>query len=216
MAHRFRDDYVTLGLDDNADWASAQIQYRRQVNRWHPDRFVQRPRERLHAEQRFIQLTKAFERIRAFYRINLRLPFEAINRDSSVKETRAGLGKSGDGKAGARSPDIEKPQFRKRFFDDSEEQHYRGQESSFPSGKRLLLWLVPGVMVAATGVVFVVLDRNAQRASLEEARRHLIEQAPSEFQPSASEVNNRNRRGAFVEDGNSGKMGDMLMPDVFR
>lgn len=219
MAHQFRDDYVLLGLEETADWASAQVQYRRQVNRWHPDRFIQKPRERLHAEQRFIQLTKAFERIRSFYRINSRLPFEFVDKDFSAG-AEAPAAAEGDAQARSRHRvrDIERPQFRRKFFFDSAGDNLTSSVDT-PNAlslRHILLWLLAGGMMAATAMFFVVLDRNSQRSSLEEARRHLIERAPSDHQPSAAELNNRSRRGAFVEGGGPGKMGDMLMPDVFR
>ena len=78
MTHDFRQDYEALELDDRADWTTARASYRRQVNLWHPDRYAQRPRERVHAQQRFIQLTCAFDSLRNFHRANHRLPFEPI------------------------------------------------------------------------------------------------------------------------------------------
>ena len=40
--------------------------------------------------------------------------------------------------------------------------------------------------------------------------------APSEYMPSAAEVQKRSSRGAFVEREDSGRMGDQLMEDMFR
>ncbi|MBX2839662.1 MAG: J domain-containing protein [Gammaproteobacteria bacterium] len=88
MKNSFQHDYSVLELDQGADWSTAQTHYRQQVLAWHPDRFARRPREAVHAQQRFIELTTAYRNLRQFYKINHRMPFEAAsNVDSAHKNT---------------------------------------------------------------------------------------------------------------------------------
>lgn len=71
-----------LELDRDASWADARISYKRLVNRWHPDRFNSRPREKQHAQGRFIEVTKSYNNLRAFHRLHSRLPLQ----DSSLRD----------------------------------------------------------------------------------------------------------------------------------
>ena len=208
MTHDFRQDYEALELDDRADWTTARASYRRQVNLWHPDRYAQRPRERVHAQQRFIQLTCAFDSLRNFHRANHRLPFEPI------RTTRTPPADSpGQAAAGAADRPDEKAVLEAGILN-ARPPAARGRRRT-----RLgrLIWpaAIASLVVGMLGL-FLVLDRNARRATLEEGREVLRRTAPSEYMPSAAEVQKRSSRGAFVERENSGRMGDQLMEDMFR
>jgi len=72
----FEHDYQILELDRDATWHDVRESYRRLVNRWHPDRYASRPREKQHAQTRFIEVTKAYNNLRAFYRKHQRLPLQ--------------------------------------------------------------------------------------------------------------------------------------------
>jgi len=220
VSQPFREDYLTLGLDEKADWAAARKQYRRQVHRWHPDRFAQLPRERIHAEQQFIQLTKAFERVRAFYRHNAHLPFENVCNSSSETEQDSFTKGFDSRRSKGDFRDFERPQFTENLFSENRKAHSSrssNQDENRPDTSKLLLyWLLPGLLVLLTLGLSIAMDQSVRKTHIEEARKHLMQRAPSEYMPSSTEVNNQNRRGTFVEGQTPGKMGDMLMQDVFR
>ena len=217
MSHDFRQDYEVLALDDGADWATARATYRRQVNVWHPDRYVERPRERVHAQQRFIQLTRSFDSLRHFYRANRRLPFEPIRAagapgaagasgsSEAVGEAAAGA----DGTPGSAGRPSEEALLEAGIL------HARRQAAPRRRTRSLLWPAVVAAVMAVTAGVFVVLDRNARQATLDEGREVLRRTAPSEFMPSASEVQKRSSRGTFVER-EDGRLGDQLMEDIFK
>ena len=216
MTHDFRQDYEALGLDERADWTTARASYRRQVNLWHPDRYAQRPREGVHAQQRFIQLTRSFESLRSFHRANHRLPFEPIRTprppaagaDPAAERDPSGRTAPGPAERPSETAVLEagilnvrSPKARRRR----------------PGRLGRLIWpaAIASLVLGMLGA-FLVLDRNARRATLEEGRDVLRRTAPSEYMPSAAEVQRRSSRGTFVEREDSGRIGDQLMEDVFR
>ena len=217
MTHDFRQDYETLALDERADWQTALVTYRRQVNLWHPDRFVDRPRERAAAQRRFIQLTRAFDSLRAFHRRNRRLPFEPIRR--AAPESRAGASARNARSTSARPDESARSGDDEHVASEPEGGLLDAGRTLRPRGRRSLRYLWPAsaaLLLGATVALFVVMDRNARQATLEEGRDVLRRTAPSEYMPSAAEVQRRSSRGAFVEREDSGKIGDQLMEDVFR
>jgi len=214
VTHDFKQDYDALALDERADWATALTAYRRQVNIWHPDRYVERPRERVHAQQRFIQLTRAFDSLRGFYRANRRLPFEPVS--SSIVENRDVGANSGAGVYGGGADPRVRPSEEAVLEAGILNMRPATSKPVTPRLRRLLWPALALALVMLTLGTFLVLDRSARQATLAEGREVLRRTAPSEFMPSASEVQKRSSRGAFIERENSGRIGDQLMEDVFR
>ena len=217
MTHDFRQDYEALELDHGADWATARTAYRRQVNLWHPDRYTQQPRERVHAQQRFIQLTRSFDSLRNFYRANRRLPFEPIRAERRVAAA-ADDGPSPDGSdADAGRPGRAARPSEKEVLEAGILNLRAPTGRPRRSGLGKLLWPAAAVaLVLVTLAAFLVLDRSARQATLAEGREVLKRTEPSEFMPSAAEVQKRSSRGAFVEREDTGRLGDQLMEDMFR
>ena len=217
MTHDFRQDYEALGLDDRADWTTARASYRRQVNLWHPDRYAQRPRERVHAQRRFIQLTRSFDSLRNFHRDHHRLPFEPIRTPRTASTGGTSAAPAGEAAEAGDARPADRPD--ERAVLEAGILNARSPKARGYRRTRLgrLIWpaAVASLVVGMLGV-FLVLDRNARRATLEEGREVLRRTAPSEYMPSAAEVQKRSSRGAFVEREDSGRMGDQLMEDMFR
>ena len=215
MSQTYRRDYEELGLDEAADWNGTRAAYRKLVNTWHPDRYAQRPREREHARQRFIRLTRSFDRLRAFYRENGRLPFETIVPEAPERlrvdrVERAGTERR---RRAASAAAVDPALSRDELLGRTDAPRRAG---AAPRPTARLAWLGAGLcVVAATVALFVVMDRNERRDTYESGRGVLLETEPSEFMPSASEVRSQSTRGSFVtrEDG---QLGDQLMEDVFR
>ena len=232
MSITYRRDYQELGLDETADWPAARSAYRRLVNTWHPDRYARRPRERDNAQQRFIRLTRSFDRLRAFHRENARLPFERVvpaapealrgDRVERVREERLRraaphvavegelLGDELLGRGAPARPGRGHGRRPERHLDRGPDAR-RGRE-----GLPTLAWAAVALaIVGLTVVAFAVLDRSERDATYDGGREVLLDTGPSEFMPSATEVRRQSTRGTFVtrEDG---KLGDRLMEDLFR
>ncbi len=204
MADDFQQDYKQLELEQQASFKTAHMSYRRLVNHWHPDRYAQRPRERQHAQQKFIELTKSFNNLRNFHRQNDRLPFEHIEyAPVSTADTESPTRSSAE-------EELQSGLFRQK--------HNRSSASiAHLPLRRGLLWVVPGALLLfATLGFFVVIDRAAKRDSIEQAKQVLRQTKASEFMPSAVEVKKQSSRGAFVEQQGSQKLGDQLMPNIFQ
>lgn len=205
MAIQFQHDYQLLELDPLDDWNQASKNYRRLVHIWHPDRYAQRPRERVHAQNQFIELTKAFNNLRSFYRENHRLPFEQIKQ------------------AFADSP--EPPEHRRLAPEDTAilelgilNKRKTSAKSRNASLVKPLLWAIPAcAAVLGALAVFVVIDRNTKLNTIEEAKRVLRTVQPSEYMADSAKITKANNRANIVSGSNtSGKMGDKLAKDLFR
>lgn len=189
----FAQHYKQLELHDRANWELARANYRRLVHLWHPDRFAQRPRERVHAQQQFINLTKSYNVLRNFYRKNKRLPFETAfsspNRDTDNLMNNAFDEQGFDNTppppvdAGILSRD---PADRERKIS--------------KEGMRKLGWLMGGgAIVLGTIMLFLVIDQQANQATAQQGREVIKEAPHSEFLPSAAEIRRSQTRGAFIK-----------------
>jgi hypothetical protein len=210
----FRPDYASLELNDRADWELLRANYRRLVHLWHPDRYVQRPQERVHAQTQFIELTKSYNNLRTFQREHGRLPFEPINAGSTVRNGKASGFRSGGpyqepqtshaGRASGRgsepSPGLDPHDEALAAGMLAREPGMGTQFTHGVAGKRHFCLIVLGLaMVITTVGTFFVLDKKAQQQVLERGRE-VIRQAPaSEFMPSASEIRRSEAKGAFVQ-----------------
>lgn len=65
--------YEILSLPSDVEWEEANKRYRRLVQQWHPDRYDGDDPKM--AEQRFIELTTAFNALRDFHQAEGSLPF---------------------------------------------------------------------------------------------------------------------------------------------
>lgn len=200
----FRPDYAVLELTESADWNSVRENYRRLVHLWHPDRYAQRPRERAHAQQQFITLTKSYTFLRNFHREHGRLPFEpagnrpthehmtTLSRNRKHQQGSHGRTKTstdgGSTTEGAVEPGVlgrgEAARASKRV----------------PLRKSRMVWALAGCAVLlATVSIFLMLDRQANQAVIERGREALRDAPSSDFMPSAAEIRRSEAKGAFVQ-----------------
>lgn len=205
MAIEFEQEYQQLELDPSADWKNAQANYRRLVHIWHPDRYAQRPREKIHAQQQFIELTKAFNNLRTFYRENNRMPFEQIKQaisDSPIPPAHQQILPEDDAINESSILNKRKP----------------STKSLKPNVFKPLLWVAPAVVTVLAGIaVFIVIDRNAKLNTIEEAKRVLRTVRPSEYLANSEEISKANNRANLVNSAQgNGKMGDELTKDLFK
>lgn len=186
MAIQFQENYELLELEAGDDWATANANYRRLVHAWHPDRFTNQPRERVHAQQKFIELTKAFNNLRAFYRENNRLPFERIQHavaDSPVPPAHQRV--EPEDQAVLESGILNKRKPSSKAMDSNRKKHW--------------LWLIPAALTLFGGLfVFALFDRQAKMEGIEEAKRVLRDVEPSEFMTNKEEIKRSNNRKGIV------------------
>ncbi len=204
MAIQFQRDYELLELEKECDWTLARTSYRRLVNVWHPDRFANRPRERAHAQQQFIELTKSFNNLREFYKQNNRMPFERMTH--AVSEPA--------------EPPIQKSV--SPVDDDLVEngilnkRKLSGNKKSLWSKVRSW-WVIPAAFaIAGSVMVFSYIDRSAHQQTVEEAKRVLRNTQPSSFMPDRDAIKKQNNTQRLVNSTNSGTIGDKLARDVFK
>jgi len=189
---QFARHYQQLEIDDRASWDTAQANYRRLIHVWHPDKFSRRPREQIHAQQRFIDLTKSYQALRDFYRSNHRLPFQSVRiAPQERRPSRANVQPAKEQTIDTSTLDSSvlsrDPAMRKR--------------SPIPRGKiRKSLWLVAGASIMfMTATLFLILDRKQNQATAEIGREVLRDAPQSEFMPTSSEIRRSQTRGAFVK-----------------
>lgn len=206
MAIQFQNNYQLLELDTRADWDTANKNYRRLVHKWHPDRFVDRPRERVHAQQQFIELTKAFNNLRAFYRENNRLPLE------SIKRTSTNTPKPASPESVISASDVE---LHSGFLNKRKPSLKSGRSSKL----KPFLWAIPvGATLLAGMASFVVIDRNAKLKTIEEAQEVLRNAEPSPYKRDTAKIAQSQRRSTLLDQssGSNGNMGNKLSKDMFR
>lgn len=184
--------YELLELDDRANWDAARANYRRLVHLWHPDKFTNRPRERAHAQQHFIDLTKSYNELRDFYRKNQRLPFQSMSAAHDAEQATQPEEKFG------KEFNPESQTLDSSVLSRTPSQRNQSRGKSGRTGK--VIWLMLGIFVLfATVAGFLVLDRKANQAIAEKGREVVKEAPESEFMPSAADIRRSQSRGAFVK-----------------
>ena len=88
----FSECYQILGLTPGCDWSEVQTAYRRQVQKWHPDRYPQHSDEQIEAGQRMQELNKAYTMLSDYYRSQGALPFETRKQESQADAAEAASG----------------------------------------------------------------------------------------------------------------------------
>jgi len=165
VAIQYQFEYDLLNLQPGDGWDKARANYRQLVNQCHPDRFAQRPRERAHAQQEFIELTKAFNTLRNFQRENNRMPFDRVTQASK---------------------DPVKPKPHQAVSPDEELW-------------KPIAWSFAAVATIFAGFsVFLIMDRNAKKLSIQEAKRVLRTVEPSEYLADSEAITKANNRSMLM------------------
>lgn len=205
-------DYAILELDDRANWAAAQANYRRLVHLWHPDKFEDRPRERDSAQRQFIALNKAYNSLRSYYKLKHRLPHEPLPKPNArapgdSQEVTIDMGPT-TSDVKPTGPDSSRFSSRKSSRKSSDNPNFivgstRRKSQSVPHWRKSqarLFWAALGcTLLLATVAFFIVQDRKANQAMAQHGREVVKHSAPSDFMPSAAEIRRSQTRGAFVK-----------------
>jgi len=172
VSNIFERDYQMLELSREAGWAEARQSYRRLVNRWHPDRFASRPREKHLAQSRFIEVTKSYNNLRAFHREHHRLPLQ--DPKLRTRPQNSGTPPEPPVKPGNKAS----TQTDEEFF--SPEPGVTRQASPI---KRYWLFAIPIVGIIAVLTLFIVLEKRIAKQQRQNAIEVLRSTEPSEFMP---------------------------------
>lgn len=197
--HNFKQDYEQLELDDRADWNQARAHYRRLVHLWHPDKYAQRPREKNHAQQQFISLTKSYDNLRTFQRQHGRLPFEPMaKRPESQNDSRTASQKSKQNHHYNANAEADANALATGILG-RENKLTTASTTDDDSGSKAIWVLLGLTLLLGTIVTFAILDKNASQRIMEEGREAIRQAPPSEFMPSAAEIRKSEARGAFIQ-----------------
>ena len=193
----FSQHYKQLELGNRATWDDVKINYRRLVHLWHPDRFEQRPEQRAHAQQKFIDLTKSYNVLRNFHRSNNRLPYQSAhlaNKELPKSRTTRAQKVEDSNKNDDSEPVAVDESLLQR------DPQTRRNNGNHKSNNRGIWWgLTACALLSITIVFFMIQDRKASQAIAEQGREIIKQVPPSEFMPSASEIRKSQTRGAFVK-----------------
>lgn len=188
----FNTDYAILRLETTADWATARAHHRKLVHRWHPDKFINKPRERMRAQKQFIEVTKSYNRLKEFQKQHGRMPLansaEAPKADSQPQETVANAGSRGHV-----DPSNLNLGTLARDDDKIDERVLK------PSPVRKIIWtMTASIVIFSTVVLFFILDQRANKQNLQKSQQVLREAPKSAFNPSESEIRRGLSKGAFI------------------
>lgn len=197
--HNFKRDYEQLELDDRADWNQARAHYRRLVHLWHPDKYAQRPREKNHAQQQFISLTKSYDTLRAFQRQHGRLPFEPMATSSdNPSNSRSASQKSNQNRRYNANTEADTDVLADGILGRANRVTAASTVNEDKGSKAV--WVLLGLtLLLGTIVTFAILDKKASERIMEEGREAIRQAPPSEFMPSAAEIRKSEARGAFIQ-----------------
>ncbi len=171
MSNIFERDYQMLELDRDADWKEARESYRRLVNRWHPDRFAARPREKQHAQTRFIEVTKSYNNLRSFHRDHHRLPLQ----DPALRDNEQSTGTPPE--------PTEKKAGKSPGWLNDENAFATQADDTKPRKPRYWLWAIPVLGLIVTFVLFILLEQRIAAEQRENAIEVLRSTEPSKFLP---------------------------------
>lgn len=108
----FQHCYELLGLEPGCTWEELQSTYRRQVQKWHPDRYEQHPEQQHIAAHRMLELNEAFSVLAEFRRQYGYLPVQLPDATTTIQ-----------GETPAESPPEQRPRKPKYDIPDSPAWH---------------------------------------------------------------------------------------------
>ena len=80
--------YRILGVDPGCNWDDIRAAYRRQVQKWHPDRFPENSSERSEADNNIVNITRAYRHLSEHYEKHGVLPGQrAPTADKSTRQS---------------------------------------------------------------------------------------------------------------------------------
>ena len=103
----YQNCYDILSLANDASWEEASARYRKLVQQWHPDRYEGQDSQK--AELRFIEITKAFNKLRDYHQANDSLPFSSVKTEISREDLATQPSQPGLRRRSRRSPVAENP-----------------------------------------------------------------------------------------------------------
>lgn len=188
----FKTDYAILHLENTADWATVRAHHRKLVQRWHPDKFLDKPRERIHAQKHFIEITKSYNRLKEFQKQHGRMPYAYTAEPSKADPQQHGSVPNA-GSCGHIDPGNLNLGTLSRDDDKIDERILK------PSPVRKIIWTTTAsIVIISTIILFFILDQRASKRNLQKSQQVLREVPESAFNPSQSEIRRGLSKGAFI------------------
>lgn len=69
-----QDCFTILNIEPGCDWEALRTAYRRQVQKWHPDRYHQDPAQQAEAAERILAVYQAYEQLSDYFQRHGQLP----------------------------------------------------------------------------------------------------------------------------------------------
>lgn len=110
----FQRCYELIGLVPGCSWEELQTGYRRQVQKWHPDRYEQDPEQQQLAAQRMLELNEAYAVLSEFNRQYGYLPAQPATSEVTPVPEETSRAKTESAPRRARST-VRRPQGRKTY-----------------------------------------------------------------------------------------------------
>ncbi len=144
----YQNCYDILSLANDASWEDASLSYRRLVQRWHPDRYE--GVEQDGAEKRFIQITKAYNKLKIYHQQNKTLPFASVKAD--IPDSSLGRGGTNSSRTANSQP-------------------HRAPSSGNHVHKRIspVVWIA-GIAFFVGGVILLIMISQLEKKSSEKNR----------------------------------------------
>lgn len=84
MSLSYQDCYVLLGLAKEANWDDVRRAYRRRASVWHPDKFPSNTPEHVRANEKFVELSQAYEMLQSYHTQHSALPLDSREQDTAL------------------------------------------------------------------------------------------------------------------------------------
>ena len=86
MNEEYAHSYSVLGLQPGSNWSAVRDAYKNLIKQWHPDRYQQDGQQRRVAEERSMEITRAYKTLADYYRTHGRTP---VNPDPAPAQAAA-------------------------------------------------------------------------------------------------------------------------------
>ena len=189
----YQADYRILKISENASWDTTRSHYRKLVHKWHPDKHTDKSLEREAAQKKFIALSKSYNRLKEFYALHNRLPFEHTNPEELRPDCDVNIDPGAANKKSNVDPDNLDLDRLSRDRNKVDERLVK------KSPLKKILWSVVAMfVVVGTIMLFFILDRKANQQNRARGIQVLQEAPQSEFTPTASEIRRSESKGTFM------------------
>lgn len=104
MEEQYSRSYATLGLPPGSAWADIRSAYKALIREWHPDHFQQHGGNRSNAEERTMEITRAYKTLADYYRIHGSTPLYPSSAPSNTSTMQPPAGHTAPAETASTAP----------------------------------------------------------------------------------------------------------------